>query len=119
MSDFYVDSARKARKKHTCSLCFEKIAVGEKYVRVDYTDGGSFYHNSFHETCMDLVKRRVRETGETEWAPWDIVDMVAEDVCYHCGEGNKQANTYGKCNRNCFRCDIVLNHYQNEKEKNR
>ena len=45
---------QKARKEHTCTYCFEKIKVGEKYERWASFDD-SCYTNKMHLECIAVA----------------------------------------------------------------
>jgi hypothetical protein len=47
----------KARKKHSCDFCGDKIIVGEKYIKSTHVFDGQIYDWKTHKYCYELANK--------------------------------------------------------------
>lgn len=60
----------KAKKVHQCEWCWQRIEIGEQYMRYRFFDGGEAGTVKAHPECYDAIQEYAREEGGyIEWTP--------------------------------------------------
>jgi hypothetical protein len=123
-----MDTTRKARKEHPCSMCKGVIRKGQKYVDIklrvptydkefDYQDGIEYLGFKEHsEHCVGQVFTHDKETLKKIWKNciFDNHKWIDEEMCgawfQDCGEMEYTGNTV------CEYCGIIKPAVQHTKK---
>lgn len=62
--------SHKAKKVHRCEWCWQRIEIGERYMRYRFFDGGEAGTVKAHPECYDAIQELAHEEGGyAEWIP--------------------------------------------------
>lgn len=104
MLEFFNQTYPKAKKEHTCDLCNQKIAVGEKYSRFTGKYDGDMLDVKHHLLCERMCKAYCAWANETEYANEDVQEWLREEYCHIC-------ENYEECTVSEFECPIIRENF--------
>ena len=70
MTHFTEPTTHKAKQRHRCDWCWQRIDPGEQYTRYRFYDDGDAGTMKLHEDCYGAMQEAVAEEGgHLEWTP--------------------------------------------------
>lgn len=83
MTEQLSDGVHECRKRHKCWQCNQMIAVGERYHKTKWVDGGEMQTYSAHADCHAAAEyyRKLADLNSDEF-PYLDCDLEPEDLCW-------------------------------------
>lgn len=82
--EFYHITQRKARKEHSCEMCYDKIVVGELYHHEVGKYDGDFFDRKLHTACQKVLREAMDDMKEDEYDYEMIADWWHDKYCFNC-----------------------------------